>query len=87
MPCGHFYVTVNTKFGEPVEIFCRVGKAGGCQGALLQGVARLASLALQAGAPIRRVRLTLAGISCPSEVAGGPRSCLDALAKELKIEG
>lgn len=90
MGCGNFYITINNKFDEPIEIFCKVGKAGGCQAALLQGVGRLASIALQNGVSPERISKTLSEISCPGAVPGepgqNPSSCLDALARILAAD-
>jgi len=90
MGCGNIYITVNKKFGEPIEIFCRVGKSGACQGALLQGVSRLVSVALQDKTQRERIIKTLKGIRCmeaqPGEPGQNPTSCLDALAGILNMD-
>jgi len=41
--CGNVYLTVNFRDKKLVEIFIRLGKAGGCATAMLDTVARLVS--------------------------------------------
>ena len=55
MGCGNLYVIVNTKFGEPVQVFLKLGKAGQCQCTLLQAAGRLVSIALQHDAPPEKI--------------------------------
>ena len=88
MGCGNVYITINLKDEKPIEIFTRAGKAGGCQGTLLQGIGRLTSNALQDGMDVQKVIDTLKGLSC-HEAQPGPRgtvyqSCLDAMADFLR---
>lgn len=88
MDCGNIYITLNKKYGEPFEIICRVGKAGNCQGALLEGIGRLSSIALRSGVHKKTIIKTLREINCTGKPAGDPSatpaSCLDALATILE---
>jgi len=87
--CGNLYVTVNIEEGNPFEVFAQRGKAGACTSALIEGVARLVSLALRTGVSAEEISKQLRGISCP----GGAwqegvmyTSCLDAIAQVLTKE-
>ena len=62
---GNMYVTVNVDSeGLPFEVFGTMGKAGGCDAALLEAVSRLVSLALRAGIDTSEVTRQLRGITC-----------------------
>ena len=62
---GNMYVTVNLDdAGRPFEVFGTMGKAGGCDAALLEAVSRLVSLALRAGIDTGEVTRQLRGITC-----------------------
>ncbi len=62
---GNMYVTVNVDAdGLPFEVFGTMGKAGGCDAALLEAVSRLVSLALRAGIETGEVTRQLRGITC-----------------------
>ncbi len=62
---GNMYVTVNLDGdGMPFEVFGTMGKAGGCDAALLEAVSRLISLALRAGIETSEVTRQLRGITC-----------------------
>ena len=62
---GNMYVTVNMDSnGLPFEVFGTMGKAGGCDAALLEAVSRLVSLALRAGIEPGEVTRQLRGITC-----------------------
>ncbi len=62
---GNMYVTVNLDdAGRPFEVFGTMGKAGGCDAALLEAVSRLVSLALRAGIDTSEVTRQLRGITC-----------------------
>lgn len=89
MDCGRFYITLNYRYGDVVRFFIHMGKSGGCQGALLQAVGRLGSIAIELGG-IDRVVATLRDISCPGMQAGergeAGKSCLDMISRILKEE-
>ena len=80
---GNVYITVNFHDGkDPFEVFCAVGKAGGCDSAQLEAVSRLASMALRSGIDPQEIIDNLKGITCcPSWDEGVlVRSVPDALA-------
>lgn len=76
--CGRLYVTVNRDpvTGEPVELFCRFGKAGGCGSAIMDGLTRLVRAGLRSGLSPGDIVASLGGISCHR----GARTCLDVVA-------
>ena len=85
---GHGNVYITTNFHEsdtPFEVFCAVGKAGGCDSAQLEAVSRLASMALRSGIDPQEIIDNLKGITCcPSWDEGIlVRSVPDALARGL----
>ena len=61
---GNMYVTINEAEGYPIEVFSTLGKAGGCDVAMLEAVSRLISLALQFGVSIEAIQSQLRGITC-----------------------
>jgi len=82
--CGNLYITINLLDGKLFRVFMRLGKAGVCQCALLESVARLITIMIQdLNAPIDRICHTLKGIRCENG-AVGRISCVDALARELE---
>jgi len=86
-PLGDLYVTINEdEAGEPFEVFCTVGKAGGAANADSEAVGRLISLILRHHLPLSEVRNQLRGISCDRPVGFGPNKVLstpDAIAQAL----
>lgn len=89
--CGNMYATVTRgDSGEPLELFVNLGKCGGCQGCLLRGISRLASIALRAGVDKADVANALRGLHCPLPTYnnGAPAlSCLALIADALDREG
>ena len=80
---GNMYVTVNLdENNKPFEVFGTMGKAGGCDAALLEAVSRLVSLSLRAGIETEEVTRQLRGITCCPAWDDGTlvRSGPDALA-------
>ena len=62
---GTMYVTVNMDTeGHPFEVFTTLGKAGGCDSANLDALARLISLALRSGIDPNQIVDQLHGITC-----------------------
>ena len=62
---GNLYVTVNfDEQGAPFEIFTTIGKAGGCDGALLEGLSRMCSEGLRSGLDPAVVIEQLSNITC-----------------------
>ena len=83
---GNMYVTVNLDMeGRPFEVFANQGKAGGCDSAQIEGVSRLATLALRSGVDPEVIVEQLRGITCCPAWDGGIqiKSAPDALALVL----
>lgn len=82
--CGKLYLTKSLNSELYKEVFIRLGKAGGCASCLMDGVARLISLAK---IPDEIILKAFIGIQCPhSTYDGGIEvlSCLDGIAKLLE---
>lgn len=81
--CGALYVTINDgEDGQPIEMFLRLGKAGGCASATAETTGRLVSRLLQSGDTSKKIVKQLLGISCHSSSEEKP-SCVHAAAKAL----
>ena len=86
--CGNMYLTVNFHEGQPYEMFCYLGKPGGCISGQNEAVARLVSLCFRLGGSVESIIKQLKGISCPQGVfVDGIRieSCADAIAYALRM--
>ena len=84
---GNMYVTINfDESGGPFEVFGNLGKAGGCDGAQLEAISRLVSLALRSGIEPANVVEQLRGITCCPAWDSGTlvRSSPDAVALALE---
>ena len=78
-PLGDMYVTINEDDnGNPFEVFCTVGKAGGAAMADTEAIGRLISLSLRSGIPMNAVHKQLRGISCDTAVGMGTKKVLSA---------
>jgi len=86
--CGTIYVTINEdEKGQPIEVFARLGKAGGCACAQTEAVGRLASLCLRCNVDPEEIIKQLIGIRCDRSYGVGKNavySCADAVAKILR---
>ncbi len=86
--CGKLYVTLNRdEEGNPIEVFIRLGKAGGCAASQTESLGRLISIILKYGTDIKEVIKQLSGIGChqPVFIGEGKRtlSCADAVSQAL----
>lgn len=86
--CGKLYVTLNRDDnGEPIEVFIRLGKAGGCASSQTESLGRLISIILRHGIGVEEVIKHLAGVGChqPAFIGEGGRtlSCADAVSQAL----
>jgi len=85
--CGDLFVTINRDEKGPVEVFSRLGKAGGCASSQGEALCRMISLALSNHVPPEAIVRELRGISCNRPGwQGGQRinSCADAIALALE---
>ena len=86
--CGKLYVTLNRdEEGTPIEVFVKLGKAGGCANSQTEALGRLISILLKHGVDISEVIKSLSGIGChqPTFIGDGKKtlSCADAVAFAL----
>lgn len=89
---GTLYVTVNhhPSTGAAVEVFAKLGKAGGCESAHLESLTRVMSIALQYGVPLEALIHTLRQVTCHPFMVGGDlenTSPADAIAHVLERQG
>ncbi|HET9134723.1 MAG TPA: vitamin B12-dependent ribonucleotide reductase [Gemmatimonadales bacterium] len=76
-PLGDLYVTITEdEKGQPFEVFMSLGKVGGALMADVEAMARLVSLALRSGIPIREVYRQLRGISSDRAIGLGANKVL-----------
>jgi ribonucleoside-diphosphate reductase alpha chain len=88
--CGDLFVTINSDEQGPVEVFGRLGKAGGCASSQGEALCRIISIALQNNVSPRDIVRELKGISCnrPAWQSGEKvHSCADAIARTLETRG
>lgn len=86
-PAGTLFVTLNSYDNKPYEVFAQIGKAGSDIMGMTEGLARLVSMALQAGVGIDRVVDQLDGIGGNGHAGFGAakvRSVPDGLARGIK---
>jgi len=85
--CGDMYVTINNDDNGPFEMFCAMGKSGGCISAYSEAIGRLVSLALRSGVDPKQVVKQMKGIRCSRPVfdtGGITYSCADAISKTIQ---
>lgn len=87
--CGNSYVTCNTIKGEnkPFEVFCHLGKAGGCATCQSEALTRSITIGLRYGVPVSDYVKQLSGLGCPTSAwdpeFGLIKSCPEGIAKAL----
>jgi len=83
--CGSLYVIANLDDdGKLIEVFLRMGKAGGCANATTESLGRLVSRLLQGGDSPEKIVKQLKGIECHQSTSTQKDSCATAVAKVLE---
>jgi ribonucleoside-diphosphate reductase alpha chain len=86
--CGNLYTTLNSDGGKLIEVFAALGKSGSCTKCVMEGIARIVSLALKYDVPVEEIVKQLKGLQCPSPMMWPKEdrvlSCPDCIAKVLE---
>jgi ribonucleoside-diphosphate reductase alpha chain len=77
--CGKLFVTCNDVDGRLVQVFVRLGMAGGCAAAHMRAYGMLTSTLLEKGAAAADVVAALKGIGCHLG-----NCCVDAVARAVE---
>lgn len=90
--CGSLYITVSKdpkSIANPIEVFARLGKAGGCAICQNEALSRCITLGLKWGIPAEDFAKELEELKCPSALPlpqdTGALSCPDAISRSLKV--
>jgi ribonucleoside-diphosphate reductase alpha chain len=76
-PLGDLYVNITEDDkGQPFEVFMSLGKVGGALMADVEAIARMVSLALRSGIPMKEIYRQLRGISSDRAIGLGPNKVL-----------
>ncbi len=81
--CGKMYITVNAD-SDIVEVFCRLGKSGGCASAQTEAIGRLLNWGCKAGAKIDDAVGTLRGITCSASDGTTTNACPHSIAMAIE---
>lgn len=82
--CGNMYVTTNANTdGELAEVFCSLGKSGGCARHWTELIGRVISALIRPDSDIDDLIKTMKGIKC-GIAADDNHSCSDAIATALE---
>jgi ribonucleoside-diphosphate reductase alpha chain len=83
-PCGPLYVTCNDdENGNLFEVFCVLGKAGGCGTANKNAIGRAVSIGLRSGASPEDYIKTFLGTNC-SNSSADKFSCIHQIGVAIK---
>lgn len=91
--CGNVYLTVNRTDdgdGDPLEVFCTMGKTGLCQAAWGEALARMINYVLNLGGDLGAVAQSLQGIKCQEPLWDEGQqihSCPDLIGRVLEYAG
>ncbi len=88
--CGNLYITLagDGNGNDPIELFTRLGKSGGCSECQNEALSRCISLGLKYGIPVEEFVDELIDIQCPSPIMFPKEdktlSCPDAIARAMR---
>lgn len=86
--CGYIYVTLNEDDeGKLFELFCKLGKTGGCGSAHMEALGIVISKALRSRVDPHSICRGIKGIRCPYPETVGDKpvlSCPDAIARVIE---
>jgi len=87
--CGSLYVTICLNGDKPIEVFAKLGKAGGCSSCQNEALTRAITLGLKHGVSVRDFIDELKGLRCPNPNMIPKEdvclSCADGIARALQM--